>query len=294
MTSPNARDAAAPPCPVCHATDFRRIFVKKGREFWRCTACGLERQQPLPTLAELRAFYNRSYIEGLYRIFAAAEEMKARTAAHRFREIRSFLPRGRWLDVGSANGMFVEHVRGQGIDAHGIELSDVAVAQARERGLPVVQSTVEDYRPEAPFDAITCFDLIEHVIDPVQCLASIRALLRDGGKVAITVPNQGSLTRRVMGPHWYFYIPEEHLHYFNPTNIRRFLSRGGFATERCGRTWKPLTYRYALMHSKEYNPSLHRVMNAASKLMPASLLDWVTPLYIGEMLVIARRQDARG
>src|SRR5262249_48930103 len=117
---------------------------------------------------------------------------------------------------------------------------------------------------------------------------------RNGGKVAISVPNQGSLTRRVMGPRWYFYIPEEHLHYFNPSNIRRFLSRGGFETEHCGRTWKPLTYRYALLHSKEYNPALYRVMNVASKLMPASLLDWVAPLYIGEMLVIARRLDARG
>src|SRR5262245_52542264 len=290
--SPSGSAAApgVPPCPACEGRDFRKSFTKKGHDFWKCASCGLERQQPLPTLAELKAYYDGSYTEGMYKEFTSATEMKRMTAAQRYKEVRPYVPPGRWLDVGCANGVFIDHVRGQGIDAHGIELSDVAVAQAKERGLPVVQSTVEDYRPDAPFDAVTCFDLVEHVIDPVQCLTSIRGLLRDGGKVAITVPNQGSVIRKLMGPRWYFYIPEEHLHYFNPSTIRRFLSRTGFDTERCGQTWKPLTYRYSLTQFVEYNPSIYKVMNAASKLMPASLLDWTLPLYIGEMMVIARKR----
>jgi 2-polyprenyl-3-methyl-5-hydroxy-6-metoxy-1,4-benzoquinol methylase len=284
-------EVSAPPCPACRGTRFRKLFTKKDRDFWKCEACGLERQQPLPTLAELKSFYEQSYADGLYKEFASAHEMKRLTAAHRFRTIQRDCPGARWLDVGASTGVFVEYLREQGLDAHGIDLSENAVAEAQARGVPVQASQLDDYRPERPFDVITCFDLIEHVIDPVQSLSAIHRLLVPGGKVVITLPNQNSAFRRVMGPRWFFYIPEEHLHYFNPSNVRRLLSRTGFKTERVGRISKPLTYRYSLLQFAEYNPTVYRTLKSLSRALPSKTLDWVMPLYIGEMLVVARRES---
>jgi 2-polyprenyl-3-methyl-5-hydroxy-6-metoxy-1,4-benzoquinol methylase len=275
---------------VCGGTRFRKIFSKKGHDFWKCTDCGLERLQPLPTLDELKAYYDDSYANGLYKEFVSATEVKRLTAERRLREIEPFCPKGRWLDVGSSNGVFVEQARERGIDAHGIELSEVAVAQARARGLPVMQSTLEEYQPEAPYDVVTCFDLLEHALDPVDALRQVHRLLVPGGKLVITLPNRDSVFRRLMGRRWYFYIPEEHFHYFNPATIRRLLARTDFETERCMRTLKPLSYRYSLTQFAEYNPSLHRTLRSVSKALPERWLDWVLPLYIGEMLVVASRR----
>jgi SAM-dependent methyltransferase len=168
----------------------------------------------------------------------------------------------------------------------------VAVAQARAKGLPVEQSLAEDYQPEAPFDVVTCFDLVEHAIDPVQCLTAVHRLLVHGGKVVITLPNQASAIRKVMGPRWYFYIPGEHLHYFNPSTIRRLLSRTGFETERVVGISKPLSYRYSLTNLPNTTP---RCTNPA--LVPGASVSTarlVPPLYIGEMLVIAHRESSPG
>jgi 2-polyprenyl-3-methyl-5-hydroxy-6-metoxy-1,4-benzoquinol methylase len=284
----------ASPCPACRGTRFRKLFTKKAHDFWKCEGCGLERQQPLPSQADLKAFYEQSYTGGLYKEFASALEIKRLTAAYRFRAIREICPGQRWLDVGASNGVFVEYLRERGIDAHGIDLSERAVAQARARGLPVEASLPEDYRPERPFDVVTCFDLIEHAIDPVASMRAIHRLLIPGGKVVITLPNQGSAIRRVMGPRWFFYIPEEHLHYFNPSNIRRLMARTGFETERVGPIAKPLSYRYSLVQFAEYNPALHRALSSLSRALPSRLLDWVMPLHIGEMLVVAHRESAPG
>ncbi|TMQ68379.1 MAG: class I SAM-dependent methyltransferase [Candidatus Eisenbacteria bacterium] len=283
-------DPGSPPCPVCGGADFLKIFRKGGYDFWKCAGCGLERRQPLPSLAELKAWYDDSYARGLYREFAAASRVKRATATRRLGEIRSRCPGDRWLDVGCSTGELVDVLRQRGIDARGIELSGIAVAEACRRGLPVVQSTPEDYRADRAFDVVTCFDLVEHAVDPVRCLEAVHRLLAPGGRIVLTVPNQGSVIRKLMGSRWYFYIPEEHLHYFNRSTIRRLLARTGFTTERCTRARKPLSYRYALTQLAAYNPRLHRALEAIARALPQPLLDWVVPLDIGEIMVIARKR----
>jgi 2-polyprenyl-3-methyl-5-hydroxy-6-metoxy-1,4-benzoquinol methylase len=287
----SAVQTQSPPCPACGGSAFRKIFTKKGYHFWKCVDCGLERRHPLPTLEDLKTYYDSSYVHGLYREFIVATQMKRATAERRFREIESSAQGGRWLDVGCSNGVFVELLRARGLDAHGIELSEVPVAEARARGLPVERSALEDYRPEAPFDVITCFDLLEHAIDPIVSLEALHRLLAPGGTLVVTAPNQGSTIRRVMGPSWYFYIPEEHLHYFNRSTMRRLLTRVGFDVIRLGRTLKPLSLRYSLAQLAEYTPALHRLLQGLAQAVPDALLDRVLPLYIGEMIAIARRRE---
>lgn len=276
-----------PPCPACEGRAFRPRFTKKGRDFWRCRGCGLERQFPGPDLGELRAYYEASYTDGLYREFADATSMKTATALWRLRAVVPHCRPGRWLDVGAANGVFVELARARGVMAEGVELSELAVAEARGRGLPVARAAVEDYAPGYRYDTITCFDVLEHVLDPAAFLRAVHGLLEPGGILALTLPDLGSVHRMLMGSRWYFYIPDEHLHYFDRTSLERLLSRSGFSVLRWGRALKPLSYRYSLTQLKEYNPLLYRLARAAAILIPRRLLDLEVPLYIGEMLVIA-------
>lgn len=280
------------PCPACRNRVFRKRFTKGGRDFWRCRSCGLEQQYPLPALEELRAYYDQSYASGMYKTFTAAEDMKRLTADRRLHEMTPHARSGRWLDVGCSNGVFVQQARSRGLDACGIDLSATAVDDARQRGLPVRCTTAEQYAPGESFDTVTAFDVLEHVRDPAGFLGAIHRLLSPGGVLALTVPNLASLARRIMGRRWYFYIPEEHLYYFDPPTIRALLTRTGFATRQCLRTYKPLTWRYSLLQFEEYNPLLHALLRPASNLLPARLLDYCVPLYIGEMLVIATRQEA--
>jgi len=280
---------STPTCVACGGREFRKLFTKKGRDFWRCRGCGYETIYPLPTRDQLQAYYEASYAEGMYSAFVAAAEMKRLTARRRLEMTRPHCRPGPWLDVGCSDGTFVEEARRDGIDAEGIELSAAAVETATRRGLPVRCGTIDEAANGRRFSTVSAFDLLEHVLDPVASLAAIHRVLEPGGALVLTVPNVACLPRRLMGRRWYFYIPEEHLHYFDPTSIRLLLGRSGFTVERVARAMKSLTWQYTLGQFQEYNPRLHRLLQGVSRLLPARLRERPVHLYIGEMLVIARR-----
>ena len=276
-------------CCVCGNEAFRKLFTKKGRDFWRCTRCGMEKQHPLPTLADLKHYYDSSYKDGMYKTFVDAAGMKKLTAEHRLNEILPFCRQGRWLDVGCSNGSLVHAACNRGIDAEGIDISQVAIETGCKENLKLYCSTLEDFAGAASYDTITMFDVLEHVLDPVRCLEAARDLLRPEGRLVLSVPNQASIFRRAMGRRWYFYIPEEHLHFFNPTNIRQLLMRLGLPVERIARTYKPLTFRYSMTQFEEYNPLIYRLLLPVTRVIPERWLEKTIPLYIGEMLVISKR-----
>jgi hypothetical protein len=133
------------PCPVCQNVFFKKVFNKKGKEFWRCADRGLEKIYPLPTPAELKNYYDESYTKGMYKIFIEAQEMKRLTAKERLKQISAYIPQGKWLNIGCSDGVFVEQARLTGIQAEGIDLSEVAIQEAHKRNLPVYYSTIEDF-----------------------------------------------------------------------------------------------------------------------------------------------------
>jgi 2-polyprenyl-3-methyl-5-hydroxy-6-metoxy-1,4-benzoquinol methylase len=244
----------------------------------------------MPTPEELQRYYDSAYRDGMYRTFVAADDMKRATAARRYKEIKDYCRPGRWLDVGCSNGVFVAHALTEGQHAEGIDLSRVAVDDAVKRRIPCSCTTLEDHEPGYLYDTLTLFDLLEHVLDPVSILESAREHLRPGGTIALTTPNKASLYRRLMGRRWFFYIPEEHIHYFEPRTISTLLQRTGFASIRCSKTYKPLTLAYSLAQFKEYNPLVFKILSPLSRLLPARLTESVIPLYIGEMLALATRR----
>ena len=279
------------PCPACDGRRMRRLFTKGGRQFWRCSTCALERQLPLPDLEQLRAYYERNYdVDGRLGAMFDSEGMLDLRAAHRLREIRPHLASGRWLDVGCSEGGFVATARAAGIDAAGIELSQKAVDRGRSLGRPVTRASIAEHVPDQLYDSLTAFDVLEHVHDPRSFLSAARRLLKPTGTLALTVPNQRSLSRRLMRRHWYFYIPDAHLLYFDAKTLAMLLEREGFGVEHVASTWKPITYRYALTQLKVLNAWLDTALRPLAALIPTRLADAPIPLPLGEILVIARRR----
>ncbi len=278
-------------CPVCTQSKFTLRFTKKDRKFWRCNACGLEKQHPLPTTAELEAYYDESYASGMYESFAAATQMKELTAAARIDQIKRLVPlNGRWLDVGCANGTFVKAAKHHEIDCEGIELSTNAVRLAQSEGLPVTQGSLDSLPSHQRYHCITAFDVLEHVIDPVAFMTDVTHRLLPDGYAVFTLPNLRSWPARLMGKNWYFYIPEEHLHYFCPENLSRLAANCGLQAISVKSTYKPLTIHYSLIQFAEYNPWIYKMLSLATWPIPQSLKHRSIPLHIGEMMLIARRR----
>ena len=88
------------------------------------------------------------------------------------------------LDVGCAKGFLVAALRERGVDAHGFDVSEVAIADAPDTAKPHVRVGSLTEAIDGRYDLVTCIEVIEH-LDPTDapravanlCGASDRVLL---------------------------------------------------------------------------------------------------------------------
>ena len=213
--------------------------------------------------------------------------MRRLIARHRLDVIANFAREGRWLDVGASSGDFVE-IASPDHDIEGLELSERAVAEARSRGLRMHCASVEEFEPEAPYAMITAFDVLEHLRDPRVFLRRLRSWLRDDGRLVLTLPDVSSFYARwLMRRHWFFYLPNEHLYYYDPRTVRRLLEEEQFRVVEVRAAHKMLTPRYAAANLRNFNAGLGGIASALVAVLPEALAARAIPMYVGEMMVFA-------
>jgi SAM-dependent methyltransferase len=70
-------------------------------------------------------------------------------------------------------------------------------AEARARGHEYVQTRIEDFADDGPFDLVLMLNLIEHVEEPRAVLEHARTMLSPRGVLVIKTPNHDSLDARL-------------------------------------------------------------------------------------------------
>jgi 2-polyprenyl-3-methyl-5-hydroxy-6-metoxy-1,4-benzoquinol methylase len=148
-----------------------------------------------------------------------------------FEQIDTLSPqKGKLLDIGCAFGYFLMQAREKGWDIHGLERSSYAVDYAKKSfGLDIQLGTLEkNSYPDNFFQAVTLFDVIEHVSSPTEALRQIHRILAPGGLLVMTTPNESGLLRKLMGKHWFHFKPLEHNYFFSSNSMTQFLKKSGF------------------------------------------------------------------
>jgi len=139
---------------------------------------------------------------------------------------------GRVLDVGAGTGDQVAELIRLGYDAIGLEPNPQAVAIARDRGRPIRQGTAEAPPFEdSSFDTVILSQVVEHLVDPIAALASLRRLVRPGGRLIVLTPNVHGVPRRLFGSEWAHWHPPYHVHLFGRGQLRRAISQAGYRVE---------------------------------------------------------------
>ena len=288
---------AAAPCPVC-AAPARPWFVKAGRGIARCSSCrvifvpeGLARTATGATIYEADA---PVFLADGNDEYYLDDESNLASAREKVAWMRGLVGGGRLLDVGSGFGHFLQAASGH-YTASGLELGPLAVERARARfGVACDVGSVYAM-PEklaASCDAVTAWDFIEHVPDPVGALAAMRAALRPGGHVFLSTPDARSLAARGLGRHWHYLDPVQHIVLFGRETLGRALERAGFEPI----AWRSFGHHYRLRYVFDRLRYLHRGPlrwgATLGRALAAPVLD--RPIYVrlGDVLgVAARRRD---
>jgi SAM-dependent methyltransferase len=149
---------------------------------------------------------------------------------HKYFLADTLAPRsGEILDIGCGTGNFLAAARGAGYGVSGIELDRAAAHFSKERlglqrVLPLTISEFVEQHAAERFDIVTFFEVLEHQAAPVEFLQKIRACVRPGGAIALSVPNRD---RWLTGPDVLDYPPNHFLRW-NAAALRKFLSAQGF------------------------------------------------------------------
>jgi SAM-dependent methyltransferase len=190
----------------------------------RCGTCGLLATSPRPTPDLLESLYADTAYHG-----TRSDPDPAAWAA-RAQTIVATLPRrpGTVLDFGAGEGHLVAALIGLGIAAEGVEPAATGrEVAARDHGI-ALHSAIPA-RASGPFDAVLLVHSLEHVPDPVQSLAELRAVLAPDGVVFAEVPHAGSVDMVLPQRRREILDLPFHLHHFTPRTLAAVAARAGFA-----------------------------------------------------------------
>jgi ubiquinone/menaquinone biosynthesis C-methylase UbiE len=105
----------------------------------------------------------------------------------------------RVLDYGCGNGAQTLLFGDDAATLMGVDISTAGIAEFQTHIPPALRSTVIPVlfdgavipAPDASFDIVTCFEVLEHVQNEQQTLREIARVLKPHGALLLTVPNKG-------------------------------------------------------------------------------------------------------
>lgn len=223
-------------CPACGNTEPVSQFDKMGFSYVQCGKCETLFVSPRPTYKDLMKIYvdspsTRFWVNDFFLPMAEARREKifktrAEFIAERFPAIRS----GRTADIGAGFGLFLEEMklRWPASDIVAIEPSIDMAKICREKGLTVLETTLEDVDPDERFDLMTAFELFEHLHDPLPFVEKAYNLLNPGGYLFLTTLNGFGFDVQILWERAKSVFPPHHLNFFNPRSMETLLVRKGF------------------------------------------------------------------
>jgi SAM-dependent methyltransferase len=218
-------------CPVCNS-EASLSCLKKGYSIYRCHACGLKFVYPLPTSQELENIYNATYYQRGGKYLEADDTGSAEILENekqRLSLVTKYVSQGRILDVGCALGGFLEVAREGGFEIAGTEISSFASEFASRRlQTEVFCGDLSCSRfPSEYFEAVTLWDVIEHLLDPVAALEEACRMTKKNGHIFISTGDAGSLWARMMRTHWPLLTPPQHLFFFTRSCLDIMMKKAG-------------------------------------------------------------------
>lgn len=184
-------------CPLCGGEGWTRFRLPTYR-INRCRSCAAEFNASFDGGGQAGELFDRTYYEVRHKeAFAAGlEDYHADQSLPVFRrrleQIEARTGVGTILDVGPGLGTFLRLAHEAGWKSEGVEVSAFAADFIRRtHGLSVFTGDLTRFAPitSTRFDAITFWDSIEHVSEPVSVLRTAAHLLRPGGVLLITTDN---------------------------------------------------------------------------------------------------------
>ncbi|HPH22455.1 MAG TPA: class I SAM-dependent methyltransferase [Chitinophagaceae bacterium] len=240
-------------CPCCNSEKINEVLVakdytvsKEDFSIWECVNCTVRFTQNIPDAASIGPYYQSSaYVshtdtkEGLVnQLYHIVRNFTLKTKRDLLQQ-QTGLQQGHLLDIGAGTGAFAQTMKEAGWQITGLEPDASARTIAKQKFGLLLQMPNKLYTlPQAQFDAITMWHVLEHVHDSHSYLEQFNVVLKPQGKIFIAVPNYTSGDASSYKKHWAAYDVPRHLYHFSPKSIDILAASKGFTVK----AYKPMWF----------------------------------------------------
>ena len=145
------------------------------------------------------------------------------------------------LDLGCGGGLLCEAMTESGADVVGIDASlktiEIAKKHANEKNLKIdyLNTDIESFNYKENFDAVICFELIEHVPNPNELIAQISKLIKPNGKLFLSTINRNLysfMLAKLVAEYLLNVIPRgthRYEKFIKPSEMRQMLENNNFS-----------------------------------------------------------------
>ena len=248
-------------CNVCRASNGRLIYEQKlldlnydsnpsrledmEIDYWLCETCGSVTQFPLPT-SELISNYYKTTLTPQTDVenYTSYKRKIHDERVSLLLDVTQLQTPGKVLEVGCANGSFLNRFDVKGFEVAGIEPSEAASKIARDHfGINVETGVIESLELahfEDQFDLALSMHTLEHVLDPQLFVKHITKCIKPGGWLYLEVPDNSKVPGHSMLA-WGDQIMAVHITHFTPQGLVLMLMKEGLSIQHVSCTGK---YRY--------------------------------------------------
>lgn len=220
---------------------------------YRCGDCGFL-FAPQRGLDELHELYDDTYFAEYPggESYDEDEDQRRYEADQRLNWIREYVQRGALLEIGAAEGVFLEEMQKAGFSVCGVEPAEGLAQKARDdRGIDVRAGFIEDVElPDTKFDVVCAWHVLEHITEPHGSIRRLRETIADDGHFFLEIPNISSIKAGHQGTDWFNLDPRHHVAFYTPDQLSRLMtdcgfelvdsySVSGFSYQRLGRALRP-------------------------------------------------------
>jgi SAM-dependent methyltransferase len=233
-----AKDREELPCFACGSSNTTYSFSKNGFSYFQCNVCSSLFLNPRPTAEALESFYCNSesslfWAKDFYP--AVAEMRRSSIFQPRVLDIAAMckaqmIEVNYVIDVGSGYGIFLDEWKAHDPNASlvAIEPSASLADVCSTKGLYVIQDMVENVVGlEKTADLLVCFEVLEHVHNPLSFLQSLIKLVRPGGIILVTTLCIDGFDLQILWDRSHQITPPHHINFPSVAGLRNLFTRAG-------------------------------------------------------------------
>ncbi len=208
-------------CPVCNSKNELEMFYKEGGRYVKCKDCSMVYLNPVFKDSAIQDYYEGNHTEQAEVVESDTDNFYVNIYNGGLDDIQKLLPSvSNILDIGCSAGTFLDLSQKRSLRTFGVELNQQEYELAKEKGHYVYDELLEKINFNNKFDAITMWDVFEHIKDGEFYLNQMKKLLSNDGVIFLQIPSSDSLAAKILRVDCNMFDGLEHVNLYGVETIK--------------------------------------------------------------------------